>query len=178
MTVASWGFGAGDIAILAGVGRTVGPGSCSKEETVHSLNFSPSSLTGNESDLGKGKVFFDSNELECLAQLKILILGYHYAVLSPLVDTSQLSVREVYGSCGGNDGQILEATRKFIHAKEDDSRRCPRSQIMELLWYFYAEAPCDGQLLRVRAGTVGILGKTDPAHTASVSGGAETPCKV
>ena len=53
MTLASWGFGAGDIAILAGAGRAVGPGSCSKEETVHSLNFSPSSLTGNESDLGK-----------------------------------------------------------------------------------------------------------------------------
>lgn len=59
MTLVSWGFGAGDIAILAGAGRTVGPGSCSKEETVHSLNFSPSSFTGSESDLGKGKDFFD-----------------------------------------------------------------------------------------------------------------------
>lgn len=48
---------------------------------------------------------------------------------------------------------------------------------MKLLGYFYAEAPCDEQLLRVRAGTVGIPGKLT-LFTASVLGGADTPRKV
>lgn len=48
---------------------------------------------------------------------------------------------------------------------------------MELCGYFYAVAPCDGQLFRVRAGTVGILGKL-ALFMASVLRGADTPCKV
>jgi len=131
----------------------------------------------SEIDLGKDRIFLEPDELECLAELEIFILGYYYAVLSPLVDASQLSVQEVYGSWGWNDGQILEATRKFVLAREDGSRRYPRFQVMKLVGYFYAGAAYEEQLLRVREGTVGILGKLTLV-TASVLGGADTPRKV
>ncbi|MCJ1251911.1 hypothetical protein MMC30_009149 [Trapelia coarctata] len=113
----------------------------------------------------------------CLAQLEIFILGYYYAVLSSLVDASQLHVQEAYGAWGWNDLQILNATREFVHSSVDKSKPYPRHQVLKLAGYFYAGASYDEQLPRVGKVAVGILGKLT-LLTASVLGGADTPSKA
>ena len=121
---------------------------------------------------------FDTPSLAALAQLEIFVLGYYYAVLAPLVDTSQTALQEAYGSWGWNDTQILKVARRFtLSVDHDHEGRYPRHQVLKLLGYFYAGADYTDQLVLLREGTVGVLGKLD-VLTGSVMGGADTPDRV
>lgn len=70
---------------------------------------------------------------DCLTQLGLFVLGYYYAVLSSLVDASQLPVQEAYGAWGWNYTEILTATWDFVHTKVDKSQAYPRHQITKLI---------------------------------------------
>jgi len=121
---------------------------------------------------------FDTASLAAITELEIFVLGYYYAVLAPLVDTSQNALQEAYGSWGWNDTQILKVAKRFtLSADPDHGGRYPRHQVLKLLGYFYAGADYTEQLLPLREGTVGVLGKLN-LLTGSVMGGADTPDRV
>ncbi|MCJ1414751.1 hypothetical protein MMC32_001079 [Xylographa parallela] len=120
---------------------------------------------------------FGTTTRKCLAELQVFLLGYWYTILQPLVDTSQLPVQEAYGSWGWNDIQVVKAFRRLTLAKDPDSHRIPRFEVIRLIGYLFAGAEYDDQLLPLKIRSVGVLGKL-ALVTAGLMGGADTPEKV
>ncbi|MCJ1351309.1 MAG: hypothetical protein MMC33_001293 [Icmadophila ericetorum] len=120
---------------------------------------------------------FDLSDRECLAQLQVFLIGYYYAVLSPLLDTSQLSIQEAYGSWGWNDIQVVKVVLGLRLGLDKERGEYPRHEVMKILGYFFAGADYSEQLKPLRARSVGIFGKLGLV-TASLMGGADTPTKL
>lgn len=140
-----------------------------------------------EDDNDKDTAHLNEETLSCLTELEVFLLGYYYTVLRPLMNTSQLSLPEVYGSWGWNDTQILKTIRRFLNASVNENRhrtgeyrdppRYPRRALLRLIAFFFAGADSTEQLDRLDSGSVGVLGKL-AIFTASVLGGADEPDKV
>lgn len=121
---------------------------------------------------------FDVRTKDCLSQLQIFLMGYYYAVLKHLLDSTQLPVQEAYGSWGWGDIQVIKAVRRFTLGEDvEHPGRYPRYEIMRLLGYFFTGAEYDDQLLPLRERSIGVLGKL-ALVTASLLGGADTPERV
>ena len=120
---------------------------------------------------------FDSSERSCMARLQVFLMGYYYAILRPLLDTSQLSVQEAYGSWGWSDIQVMKVVLGLRQGLNTETNEYPRHEVMKILGYFFAGADYFEQLRPMRARSVGIFGKLGLV-TASLMGGADTPTKL
>ncbi|KAH0537557.1 hypothetical protein FGG08_005656 [Glutinoglossum americanum] len=120
---------------------------------------------------------FDRATRKCMAELQAFLLGYYYAILMPLIDTSELSLKEAYGSWGWNDIQVFKAIKWMKLGEDKDNNRYPRYQVMKLAGYLFAGVDYKEQLKPMKERSVGILGKL-MLVTAGLMGGADTPEKV
>ena len=65
--------------------------------------------------------------------LQVFVLGYYYALLSPLINTSYLTVQEVYGSWGWEDTNVLYFFHNFINTAT--SRRMKGDKVFVKLFH-------------------------------------------
>ncbi|KAE8449385.1 hypothetical protein EG329_008286 [Mollisiaceae sp. DMI_Dod_QoI] len=68
-----------------------------------------------------------------LTDLIVFVLGYYYALLKPLLITTELSEQEAIGSWGYNDIQVLRVLRQFkLSADADYEGRFSRHAVLRL----------------------------------------------
>lgn len=77
--------------------------------------------------------------------LQSFVMGYYYAALSQLIDTSQLSVKEAYGSWGWWDLEVLQVVSNIWHEspgfrRTKSQRCCWRYSLLKAMAYLFAGA--------------------------------------
>jgi hypothetical protein len=116
--------------------------------------------------------------LPSLTGLIVFVLGYYYALLKPLLITTELSEQEAIGSWGYNDIQVLRVLRQFkLSADTDYEGRYSRHAVLRLLAYMFAGAHFRDQLRAIPERAIGVLGKL-VIVTGSLMGQADCPEKV
>lgn len=124
-----------------------------------------------------------STDKECLADIQTFAMGFYYGTLQSLLDTSQLSAPEVFGSWGWYDYDLMEEIRDIIKesqfstedkpwATTEQTKALPhddplafqrligfkKNGMLKLLALFFAGADKE-QLRRLSLETVGIHAK-------------------
>ena len=103
---------------------------------------------------------------EELNQLQYFVLGYFYELLRPLLDTSQLSTQEAFGSWGWYDLECLNLIKTVV---KDMQQRCRNSrypklmsfnrrETLMLIGFLFAGADLE-QIQSIKASSIGIIGK-------------------
>lgn len=120
---------------------------------------------------------------ESVAQLQAYILGFYYSFLQPLINPSELAIKEGYGAWRWYDMELFRLLKTFIgtrlHRKiksgKDKVHFFPRHEILKLLAFLFAGADLE-QLENIKMGSLGVVGKltlvnssllgevTEPAH--------------
>lgn len=111
--------------------------------------------------------------------MQIFLLGYYYAGLSSILDTSQLSVKEAFGSWGWNDIQFFDVIISFTKNRlqyPGQGNLYWKHEVLKLVAYLFAGADLD-QLSLIRHGVVGVLAKLS-VLSAGLIGDADTPEKI
>lgn len=124
--------------------------------------------------------------------LQIFLLGYYYTVLSSILDTSRLKVKEGFGSWGWHDPDFLQHIEAFkesgvreddswkpkgdYYRTKDDSLRYSRSRVLQLAAYLFAGAE-EHQIAALIPGTIGLHAKLTIVSSA-LFGGADTRDKI
>jgi hypothetical protein len=94
-----------------------------------------------DDDTEVARRFLDLSATKDLSHLIIFVLGYYYAVLKPLLNTTQLVRPEAIGSWGCDDIQVLTVLRRFkLSADADNEGRFARHEVLRLLGYMFAGA--------------------------------------
>ena len=104
--------------------------------------------------------YLETNSL-CVGDLQIFVMGFYYAVLKPLLDTSQLALQEGYGDWQWNDLHFLRRIKTIMEKWHNlpGERIYGRIVIIELLGIFFAGAD-EVQCSAINDGVVGLHGKT------------------
>ena len=114
-----------------------------------------------------------------MVQLRTFLLGYYYGALVQVIDTSNLHVKECFGSWGWNDmdffKMIAELVKSQIAGKET-GKLYWRYQIMKMVAYLFAGAEND-QLTLLKHGSAGVVAKIS-VLTPGLLGEADTPEKI
>jgi hypothetical protein len=122
--------------------------------------------------------FLDVSATKDLSHFVIFVLGYYYAVLKPLLNTTQLAQQEAIGSWGWDDIQVLRVLRRFkLSADSDNEGRFARHEVLRLLGYMFTGASWTDQLRYIPEQSVGVLGKLTLV-TGSLMGEADCPEKI
>lgn len=103
-----------------------------------------------------------------LAELQTFVMGFYYGLLIPLLDTSQLSVAQAFGSWGWYALNLLYKISRTLEETCVGPRTFLRHGIMRLLALFFGGVE-DGQVPLIVDGVVGVLGKLS-LLTASLLG--------
>ena len=117
-----------------------------------------------------------------LDQLQVFLLGYYYAALRPILNTSELSYQEAFGTWSWRDVGFLRIIRDFCkkhsYSSSGECRTWLRYEVMRIMAYFFCGASHD-QLRspKFAPGIVGVIGKLSLV-TASLIGQGEDPEKV
>ncbi|KAE8440997.1 hypothetical protein EG329_006134 [Mollisiaceae sp. DMI_Dod_QoI] len=97
-----------------------------------------------------------------LGRLQSFVMGYYYAALKPLINASQLSPSEAFGSWGWNDYQVLSivADLKWETPPKvpKGAFRCWRYALMKLIAYMFAGAEVE-QIRRLDNRATGVVAK-------------------
>ena len=128
---------------------------------------------------GLGLVGRRDDDFELHAEIQIFLLGYYYAGLSSILDTSQLSVKEAFGAWGWNDLQFFDAIRSFTKNRLNyagPGNLHWKHEILKLVAYLFAGSDVD-QLSLIKHGVVGVLAKLS-VLSAGLVGDADTPEKI
>ncbi|KAI9862949.1 MAG: hypothetical protein M1813_004122 [Trichoglossum hirsutum] len=102
---------------------------------------------------------FDQTTRECMTELEAFLLGYYDSILTPLIDTSKLSLKEAYESWGWSDTQIIKEIKWIRLGVDQDYNRYPRHRVVRLAGYLFAGADYKAQLQQMRERSIGVLGK-------------------
>jgi len=125
-----------------------------------------------------------SGDTDFLGRLQVFVLGYYYALLRPLVDSSSLSVQEAFGAWSWCDYEILDLV-EGLGSQMPVQRGVPpmsnirnywRYSIMKVIAYLFAGADVS-QISMLNHRTTGVLGKLS-LITASMIGDVDTPEKA
>ncbi|KAL9116807.1 MAG: hypothetical protein Q9187_006662 [Circinaria calcarea] len=116
----------------------------------------------------------------CLAELQAFVMGFYYALLLPLLDTTQLTTQEAFGAWGWYDAHFLyrisEILAKFrigkIGGKTSYQKEFRKEGIFRLLAIFFAGAD-EKQVDLIIEGVTGVVGKLS-VITASLLGNVDT----
>ena len=125
---------------------------------------------------------WDKIQEEYICDFQCFVLGYYYAALKPLLDTSQLSVQEVFGDWGWYDTSIFDVIIKIANTPmvrdHDDHHGIVfmRHQITSLLAYLFIGSEAR-QRAQIDHRTIGVIGKLTLLNS-SLLGQADTPEKV
>lgn len=121
----------------------------------------------------------------CLAEVQSFVMGFYYAMLKPLLDTSQLIVQEAYGDWQWNDLNLLYRISKIVETKLPSSDRSKTQEtaktmrheaIIQLLAIFFAGAD-ETQCAAINEVVIGLHGKISIVP-ASLLGDADEPTKA
>ena len=107
-----------------------------------------------------------------VAELQTFVMGFYYSLLISLLDTSQLSVPQAFGSWGWYDLNLLYKLGDTLSATYVKPGRFYRHGIMRLLALLYGGAE-EQQLPLIVDGVVGVLGKLS-LLTASLLGDVDS----
>ena len=115
-----------------------------------------------------------------LGDFQSFLMGYYYAVLRPLLDISQLAMKEVFGSWGWNDLGLFKMVRSLTRVKisQESQGKEPiywKHDILKMVAYLFAGSELE-QIRQIDHRTIGVLGKLCVLH-ASLLGGAHLPEK-
>ncbi|KAH0565506.1 hypothetical protein GP486_001100 [Trichoglossum hirsutum] len=122
-----------------------------------------------------------------LAEVQLFTMGFYYALLRTLLDTSQLELQEAYGSWKWYDHELLHQIRDVLRDTKQHTRKLTkltpkptaglkRGSILKLLALFFAGAEKD-QITWVSDSIIGVHAKLS-LLSASTLGNADTPDKV
>jgi hypothetical protein len=128
---------------------------------------------------GLGLVGRRGDDFEMHAEFQVFLLGYYYAAISSMVDTTQLSRQEAFGSWGWNDLDFFDFVRAFTKTKlnhKGNGSLFWKFQVLKLIAYLFAGADAD-QLSQVVTGAIGVLAKLSIV-SAALMGSADTPEKI
>ena len=103
-----------------------------------------------------------------LAELQTFVMGSYYQLLLPLLDTSQLLLRQAYGSWGWYDLNLLYKISQILKETCLNPSLFQRHGIMRLLALFFGSVE-ESQVPLIVDDVVGVLGKLS-LLTASVVG--------
>ena len=107
-----------------------------------------------------------------LAELQSFVMGFYYRLLIPLLDTSQLSVPQAFGSWGWYDLNLLYKISRTLEETCVGPSQFLKHGVMRLLALFFGGIE-EEQLQLIDDGVVGVLGKLS-LLTASLLGDIDT----
>jgi hypothetical protein len=121
---------------------------------------------------------------EYKGDLQIFLLGYYYGMLRPIMDVSQLSVKEGFGSWGWYDSEFFDRVSELVksglsHDEKGNLRRGIlfwRFQILRMAVYLFGGAETD-QIQALNHGAAGLHAKLTLIIPALL-GDADTPEKI
>ena len=101
-----------------------------------------------------------------VAQVQSFVLGYYYALLRPLINSSQLSINEACGGWRWYDMEFFQLIKDFVrsrhHRKIQKGKTNVymffRSNVLKLAAFLFAAVDLDS-LRSVKQGTLGVIGK-------------------
>jgi len=128
------------------------------EKIYHTWSSSASSVEVIE---GKGYDEILLRDKPFFARLQSFVLGYYYGALFKLMDISQLSIKEAYGSWGWWDCEVLEVVRDIWssdHRVQPDTNYCDRFALLKAMAYLFAGATRN-QISQVDKRAVGVVAK-------------------
>ena len=126
-----------------------------------------------------GIIEYAEEDRECRAELQAFVMGFYYALLLPLLDTTQLSTQEAFGSWGWYDVNLLHKISGYlagsrigkIGGKTAYKKEFRKEGIFQLLAVFFAGAD-EKQVALVVEGVTGVIGKLS-ILTASLLGNVD-----
>jgi hypothetical protein len=139
----------------------------------------PTSKQRAEVVQGLGLVGRRGDDFENHAEFQVFLLGYYYAAMSSILDTTQMSLQEAFGSWGWNDLDFFDFIRAFSKTKlnhKGDGNLFWKFQVLKLIAYLFAGAEAD-QLSQMGTGAIGVLAKLSIV-SAALMGSADTPEKI
>jgi hypothetical protein len=126
-----------------------------------------------------------SGDIDFLGRLQTFVLGYYYALLRPLVDSSFLSDQEAFGAWSWCDYEILDLVEglgnqtpalRGVSPAMSNTRNYWRYSIMKVIAYLFVGADVS-QVSLLDHRTTGVLSKLSLV-TASMIGDVDTPEKA
>ena len=132
----------------------------------------------NERDV-RCDLFIESKVGLLRDELQVFTLGYYYALLLPLLNTSHLTTQEAYGSWGWADNNVIYFFKAFVRKRlrptvSGTSWIFPRHEILRVVAYLFAGAEEDQLDIVSPTTSIGMIGKLSLLDS-SVLGG---PCAV
>lgn len=120
-----------------------------------------------------------NEHLNRLAQLQTFMMGYYYQLLLQLVDTSQLSSPEAFGSWGWYDTEFLGLAKEICQSrKSSPAELLHKYEVMKLIGYLFAGVTFQQtREFRWRPPIVGVIGKLCLVYS-SLMGDNDTPAKA
>jgi len=121
---------------------------------------------------------------ECKGDLQIFLLGYYYGILNAVIDTSQLGLKEAFGSWGWYDSKFFKRMAAFVKCgvKRDmkgnplPGIRYERFQFFKIAAYLLVGAE-DHVIDGINHGVIGLHGKLT-ITTSMLLGNADSPDKI
>lgn len=108
-----------------------------------------------------------------LAETQSFLMGFYYAILIRLLDTSQLSVQQAFGSWGWYDNHMFYKVSDILReSRIEKTRHFHKHGVMRLLALFFAGVE-EAQINLIVHGVVGVIGKLS-LLTASLLGDADS----
>jgi len=105
--------------------------------------------------------------------LSEFLMGFYYAILIRLLDTSQLSVQQAFGSWGWYDNHMFYKVSDILReSRIEKTRHFHKHGVMRLLALFFAGVK-EAQINLIVHGVVGVIGKLS-LLTASLLGDADS----
>lgn len=109
------------------------------------------------------KLDYLESDPSCLAEVQILVMGYYYALLKPLLDASQLTIKEAYGDWQWNDLNLLYRLNEILRTDSSQSHGSTkaylsRTSIVKLLAILFAGAE-EAQYKAINDSSIGVHGR-------------------
>jgi hypothetical protein len=120
-------------------------------------------------------------DLACLSKVQILALGYYYAMLDKVLDTSRMAIQEAYGQWQWSDPNLLYQLNSILHEHVSESANpkandgskvffLKREGILKLLAKLLAGAE-EEQWRAVNEKTIGVHGKLSVVSSSLLAAG-------
>lgn len=120
---------------------------------------------------------------EMVGDFLIFLLGYYYTALAPIVDISQMAVKEAFGAWSWYDRATIAVLREFVKTGKEynDSlyghgTEYSREEVLAVIAMLYAGAEQD-QTVLVKRDTAGLIAKLTIV-TPGLLGNADNPKQI
>jgi len=112
----------------------------------------------------------NSLNMRSIAKLQVFLMGYYYSVLGSLLDTSQLDIKEAFGSWGWYDHNLMKNINSFRSGCSDPAQPrgskatvyhslfVPRVEVLKFTAYLFAGAGWE-DVQNLPPSSIGVIGK-------------------